>query len=313
MTRDSDLVLVSRSQRRRHFVFFLKNQTGFHPREKVSCDVCSDWCFFSSSLTGLEEEERPIFPPYTPDNKTEKGEGGDDFWLRRGMNACLGRGLFVVTNTLQELARSCCSLAACHSPSGRRRRWENGRWAPRRVSHPGAQSPAPTSWRRPRGGPHVTHTAPGGGLGAPRFRGALPSNLYPDRRRFLHGQLEAGIFWKSSVYLKENRSYLLPPVKYYGNMSANNLLCVICSNANKQQLGHFPWWIPLRLQWYYHTRTSPTRWTWEEHSLRLSQAAGNSPHLEAVLGKAFFLEEDVLFLHSLLLKRAAERYSSSPT
>lgn len=82
----------------------------------------------------------------------------------------------------------------------------------------------------------MTHTAPGGGLGAPRFRGALPSNLYPDRRRFLHGQLEAGIFWKSSVYLKENRSYLLPPVKYYGNMSANNLLCVICSNANKQQL-----------------------------------------------------------------------------
>lgn len=49
------------------------------------------------------------------------------------------------------------------------------------------------------------------------------------------------MFLKSSIYLKENRSYLLPPVKYYGNMSANNLLCVICSNANKQQLGHFLW------------------------------------------------------------------------
>lgn len=48
-------------------------------------------------------------------------------------------------------------------------------------------------------------------------------------------------FWKRSIYLKENRSYLWPPVKYYGNMSANNLLCVICSNANRQQLGHFLW------------------------------------------------------------------------
>lgn len=100
--------------------------------------------------------------------------------------------------------------------------------------------------------------------GSPRFESALPSNLYPNRRRFLHGQLEAGFFWKSSIYLKENHSYLLPPVKYYGNMSANNLLRVICSNANKQQLGHFLWWIPLWLQWYYHTRTSPNRWTWEE-------------------------------------------------
>lgn len=31
-------------------------------------------------------------------------------------------------------------------------------------------------------------------------------------------------FGKSSIYLKEDHSYLLPPVKDYGNMSANNLL-----------------------------------------------------------------------------------------
>lgn len=66
-------------------------------------------------------------------------------------------------------------------------------------------------------------------------------------------------FWKRSIYLKENRSYLLPPVKYYGNMSANNLLCVICSNANRQQLGHFLWRIPLWLPRYAHTGTSPER------------------------------------------------------
>lgn len=34
-------------------------------------------------------------------------------------------------------------------------------------------------------------------------------------------------FGKSSIYLKEDHSYLLPPVKDYGNMSANNLFCVI--------------------------------------------------------------------------------------
>jgi hypothetical protein len=38
---------------------------------------------------GLGEEERLIVFPYTSDNKTEDGEGGDDFWLRRGMNTCL--------------------------------------------------------------------------------------------------------------------------------------------------------------------------------------------------------------------------------
>lgn len=48
-------------------------------------------------------------------------------------------------------------------------------------------------------------------------------------------------FGESNIHSKENLSYLWPPVKYYGNMSANNLLCVICPNANKQQLGFFLW------------------------------------------------------------------------
>lgn len=34
-------------------------------------------------------------------------------------------------------------------------------------------------------------------------------------------------FWKSSICLKENGCYLLPPVKDHENMSANNGLCVI--------------------------------------------------------------------------------------
>jgi hypothetical protein len=37
-------------------------------------------------------------------------------------------------------------------------------------------------------------------------------------------------------------------------MSANNLLCVICSDANRLQLGHFLWQIPLWLQWHHPTQ-----------------------------------------------------------
>lgn len=60
-------------------------------------------------------------------------------------------------------------------------------------------------------------------------------------------------------------------------MSANNLLCVICSNANRQQLGHFLWRIPLWLPRYAHTGTSPERCAQK----KAHAAPGNSPALEA--------------------------------
>lgn len=91
---------------------------------------------------------------------------------------------------------------------------------------------------------HLAHALPGRPLAVPPARApgpqppGCPPLLIEDDSFMGDWKLD---FWKHSIYLKENRSYLSPPVKYDGNMSANNLLCVICSNANRQQLGHFLW------------------------------------------------------------------------
>ena len=74
MTRDSDLVLVSRSGKMETLCFLSKEPDRLHPRENVSCDVCSDRCFFTSSLMGLQEEERLIFPLTPQITRQKRGQ-----------------------------------------------------------------------------------------------------------------------------------------------------------------------------------------------------------------------------------------------
>lgn len=149
-----------------------------------------------------------------------------------------------VTNTLQELC-SWSSLATWHkktmlrtatvSPAdGQPSRGMNSPVCILRC-HPSGWSPrAPScaAWGGWMGG--------WGSSGSLGLRVPFPPTIVLIREASPTDDWELDL-WKSSICLKENPSYLLPPVKYYGNRSANNLLCVICSNANKQQLGHFLW------------------------------------------------------------------------
>lgn len=74
----------------------------------------------------------------------------------------------------------------------------------------------------------------------------------------LHGRLETDSLGNLKHCLEKDHFYSPPRVKHSGNMSVSNLLCVICTNANKQQLPHFLLSILLWLQQYYHIWTSQT-------------------------------------------------------
>lgn len=167
-----------------------------------------------------------------------------------------GCGLFFVINTLQELSGCPALLWSCHVlyPGGMRRplenpRGESSRWSDvwrcrhscfRLVMWPQGPGPAALTHSPSASSTTAGCAVEGRALGASASKESfLPVvTLIEDDSFMDNWKLD---FWKSNIYLKENLSYLLPPVKYYGNMSANNLLCVICSNANKQQLGYFLW------------------------------------------------------------------------
>lgn len=170
-------------------------------QKAVLFDVCSDGTLFQLRW-GLIKKE-------ISDNKTWDGEGVETFFKMQSFVKGKGENLPVgvdhkhTPSSEQSCLVSCVCLwqeKTCRGPGAAPSRWWDTQRCARSWGRPVTSVPRPHPHQHLSFRPHS------------RCAGSRVSSLLLGDDSFTDNwKLE---FWKRSIYLKENRFYLLPPVKY---------------------------------------------------------------------------------------------------